>query len=549
MQALKIRLKIGGKLIIIIIVAMVLSTICREFMRYGTVINDYEENLKNRVVANVNEIKSIISELVDLGLSLGELKGVNRECAKMIEKMPMAMYCLVMDKDRIIKYHNNPYLVGSIRVDSVAQKAIDSQEGIIQKFKDSSGAEVYDVSIPIIDNLGTMLGVVSLGVSAKIIKDQLAKRMIIIYKATLISMLIAVLLVFFLTQYSIIKNIRQLIKGIVNFSLGNLDFRINVKSSDEIGELAQAFNQMAENLKKTTTSIFLLNKEVQEREKIQQELTNTQLATLNIMEDLQEAYNKLKDTQSQLIQMEKMSALGVLSSGVAHEVKNPLGIIIQATNYLEGNIDKDREDMVRVVGMIKEAVTRADNIIRGLLDYSRVSALSLKAEDVNTILENSLNLVRHRTEFEKVRIIDERKNDIPKALVDKNKLQQVFINLFTNASQAMSEEGGDIILRTFTGKFKEESMAQRRLKDFFVLGEGVVLVEIEDTGKGISKENLPKIFDPFFSTKDPRQGAGLGLSICANIIDMHKGYLDVESQEGKGTKFTLTLKIAKGQIK
>jgi len=264
-------------------------------------------------------------------------------------------------------------------------------------------------------------------------------------------------------------------------------------------------------------------------------------------EALQEAYNKLKQIQTQLIQAEKMSALGVLASGVAHEVKNPLGIIIQAANYLESTVAAENKDTVKVINMIKEAVVRADGIIHGLLDYSRASTLELKPENINEILGKSLDLIKHRKEFKIIEVIDERKEVISKTLVDKNKLQQVFINLMTNSLHAMAKaKNGKLILRSYE-KILDEIQAKvgRRALDFFVLGEKVIAVEIEDTGVGVSKENLKKIWDPFFSTKGPREGAGLGLSICANIIDLHRGLIKAESQEGKGTIITIILMIIK----
>jgi len=140
----------------------------------------------------------------------------------------------------------------------------------------------------------------------------------------------------------------------------------------------------------------------------------------------------------------------------------------------------------------------------------------------------------------------ETKKDIPKVLADKNKLEQVFINILLNAVQSMPR-GGKIIIRSYDKQLEEvKNGIGRRKEDYFQVGEKVVIVEIEDTGVGIPEENLKKIFDPFFTTKGPTGGAGLGLSVTRNIITMHKGLIDIESQTGKGTKVIITLKIAKG---
>jgi signal transduction histidine kinase len=130
-------------------------------------------------------------------------------------------------------------------------------------------------------------------------------------------------------------------------------------------------------------------------------------------------------------------------------------------------------------------------------------------------------------------------------LVDKDKLQQVFINFITNALLAMVDsDNKKLIIRSYITRLNEiQPKVGRRVSDNFRLGERVIRADIEDTGRGISEANMKKIFDPFFSTRGPREGAGLGLAICLNIIDLHKGFIEVESQEGKGSKFTITLKI------
>lgn len=264
-------------------------------------------------------------------------------------------------------------------------------------------------------------------------------------------------------------------------------------------------------------------------------------------EKLQGAYVRLYETQNQLIQAEKLNAIGKLASGVAHEVKNPLGVILQGVNYLENKISEKGENISEILIMLKESVKRADKIINDLLDFSKAANLSLQPEDINSILESSLSLVKARFKFENVDVILETKKDIPLVLGDKNKLEQVFINILLNASQAMPE-GGKIIIRSYDKQLKEiRNGVGKRGTDNFKIGERAVIVEIEDTGVGIPEENLKKVFDPFFTTNGSKGGSGLGLSISCNIIDIHKGLIWIESQVGKGTKIIIILKIAKGQ--
>lgn len=262
--------------------------------------------------------------------------------------------------------------------------------------------------------------------------------------------------------------------------------------------------------------------------------------------ELKVAYEKLQELQDALIQAEKFNAIGQLASGVAHEVKNPLGIIKQSAEYLKGKFRPSEKNAAEALRMIEDNIERADKIIRVLLDFSRAKKLEQKPEDINSILESSLVLIQHIPMLVNIKIIRELGKDLPKVLVDRAKLEQVFINLLLNAVQAMPE-GGNIFLRTYQTRLdKLKNGLGASGENYFRLGEIVLVVEIEDTGIGISPEDFKKIFDPFFSTKEPGQGTGLGLSISKNILAMHKGLIEMESREGVGTKVIITLKIIDG---
>ena len=245
--------------------------------------------------------------------------------------------------------------------------------------------------------------------------------------------------------------------------------------------------------------------------------------------ELKMAYDELKEMQDKLIQSEKLKAIGQLASGVAHEMRNPIGIIMQGVAYLEQIVSTEAKEPRETLSIIKESAQRADNIVISLLDFSRATKLELDLEYIGAILESSLNLVK--TELKNIEVVKEIRRDLPKVLVDKNKLTQVFINVFLNAIHAMPE-AGKLTIRCFLKQLETR--------------EDAVVVEIEDTGTGISEENLKKIFDPFFTTKGPGKGTGLGLSISRNIIIMHKGLIEVKSQVGKGTRIIITLMIPKG---
>jgi len=260
--------------------------------------------------------------------------------------------------------------------------------------------------------------------------------------------------------------------------------------------------------------------------------------------NLQDAYTKLKETQAQLIQAEKMEAIGRLASGVAHEVRNPLEILLQGVNYLEEKIPPEEKKICEIVQMMKNNIKRADSIVRSVLEFSRSGELSLNSENINNVLESSLDLVRYKVNTSHVEIIRELSPGLPAILIDKNKIEQVFVNLLLNAIESMPD-GGKLYLRSCRIRLKWPRHASgRRLADYLGFKNDAVVIEIEDTGCGIPEENKKKLFEPFFTTKTPKQGTGLGLSVSKSIIELHKGIIDIESSFGKGTKARVFLRRA-----
>ncbi|MDD5409518.1 MAG: ATP-binding protein [Candidatus Omnitrophica bacterium] len=259
-------------------------------------------------------------------------------------------------------------------------------------------------------------------------------------------------------------------------------------------------------------------------------------------EELKIAYDELKEMQDKLTQMEKLKAIGQLASGVAHDMRNPLGIIMQGVSYLEQIISPAEKEQLETLSMIRDSAQRADGIVVSLLDFSRATKLELHLEDIDSILESSLKLVK--TELKHVTVTREIQKGLPKVLIDKNRMIQVFINLFMNAAHAMPEKG-NLAVRCFLKQMEGARDAGGQSGISFASGEEVVIVEIEDTGTGISEENLKRIFDPFFTTKGLGKGTGLGLSISQNIINLHKGLIEIISQLGKGTRVIITLRISK----
>jgi len=277
----------------------------------------------------------------------------------------------------------------------------------------------------------------------------------------------------------------------------------------------------------------------QQEQKLQIERARAEAESIRARE-LEIAYSKLKEMQQIVIQAEKLNAVGQLASGIAHEVKNPLAIIMQSVEYLLDKIPPEQQEIFK---MIKENIKRADKIVRALVDFSRVTEISIVAQEINPILEVCLILMQHELKGEKIKIVKELGENLPDVLIDKNKIEQVFINILMNAIQAMPS-GGTLCVRSYLIEFEKAGFGiGRRESDSFKVGERAVVVEIEDTGVGVSQENMEKVFDPFFTTKGPKEGAGLGLSVSKNIITMHKGIIEIKNNPVAGARVRIILKI------
>lgn len=236
--------------------------------------------------------------------------------------------------------------------------------------------------------------------------------------------------------------------------------------------------------------------------------------------------NKLKDTQEELIQAEKLTSLGQMAASIAHEVNNPLGGVLVYTQLLAKKLSSDtlsKEVALDYLSKMDSELTRSTRMIRNLLDFARQSEPTFRKVEANQVVERAFSLVAHQAELQGIQVIKELSHPSPKLVADFDQLQQVCTNLILNAIQAMPE-GGKLTLRTS------------------VDSNGQVKIEVQDTGCGISRENMRKLFDPFFTTKGKGKGVGLGLAVAHGIIQRHQGRIEVESEEGKGTTFTIYLK-------
>ena len=238
-----------------------------------------------------------------------------------------------------------------------------------------------------------------------------------------------------------------------------------------------------------------------------------------------------KQLESQLIQSEKMAAIGQLAAGIAHEIRNPLGIIMNALYDLGEIANTENPEIREDLQIAKEEIDRAQEIITNLLEFSRDSGTEMESVDLNDQLRKTLQLMHKYLQTHTVKVRTAW-GKVGTCFANQNALRQVFLNLITNAVQAMPN-GGELHVRT-----------QRHDKT-------QVRIEFGDTGVGIAKEHVNDIFNPFFTTKDPGQGTGLGLSVVHSVIKRYQGNISVQSEPNVGTTFLIDLpcpcaKSAKG---
>ncbi len=277
--------------------------------------------------------------------------------------------------------------------------------------------------------------------------------------------------------------------------------------------------------------------------KANEELARDEKVLVDMLKSLKKSNSELKLTQLQLIQAEKLEVVGRLAAGVAHEVKNPLAMLRMGVDYFSKQVPLEDEKSRFMIKSMNDAIRRADFVIKGMLDFAGQQEPEMEPEDLAAVLERSLFFVKHELDRHHIRVEKNIQSEIPPVRMNRNRVEQVLVNIFTNAIQAMGEGG---MLRVQAHRKKLENaggVVGYRKDDIFAPGDEVALIEIEDSGPGIPEEIINKLFDPFFTTHRTEGGTGLGLSVVKSIIQMHRGYVEIGNREGKGARVCIMLKF------
>jgi signal transduction histidine kinase len=311
-----------------------------------------------------------------------------------------------------------------------------------------------------------------------------------------------------LSRY-LVKPLEKLIKATEDISEGFVPQHLEPTGQNEIGTLSLSLARMTDKLK-------------DDKQEIE-----------NYIHSLEESNTRLKRAQGDVIRSEKLSSVGRLAAGVAHEIGNPIGIILGYIEILRQNGTTHNEN-ADALSRLENEVMRIDTIIRELLSFSRPTTVAPHPILINPIIQEATSFIVHQKEFRAIQVELDLTEHLPCVMADEGQVQQVLVNLFLNAMDAMPE-GGRLSVGTSPG-----SPAHIPSRESFS-SHTAVSITVSDTGTGIEEKDLNKIFDPFYTTKSPGKGTGLGLSVCLSIVETFGGTLSVASTPGRGTIFTIVL--------
>jgi len=357
---------------------------------------------------------------------------------------------------------------------------------------------------PIKNMAGKIIGMLYVGIlEAPYI--ELRNRVVLNFMVVAVVTLILLVCIAFFTAIKTVKPLKILMNATKKIAKGELNYRVNIESRDEIGQLGDSFNHMAIDLEKVTQKYQSLNRTLEDR--------------------IKEKTRELEEAHAQLIQSEKLSSLGRMAAGVAHEINNPLTSILINAHLLSEEII-NQGNTPEYIKIIIDETTRCSQIVKDLLHFSRQTESSKTPADINEVIDKTISLLKNQIVLNKVKINKNLASPLPDIIMDTNKIGQVFTNIILNAMDAMPK-GGEIKITSKMASNDNYSYLE---------------ITFQDNGCGISRQNLGKLFDPFFTTKGTK-GTGLGLSVSYGILQQHGGDIDIQSEEGVGTNVTIILPV------
>lgn len=363
---------------------------------------------------------------------------------------------------------------------------------------------------PITNLAGHIIGMLYVGMLEAPYKDLRNRVIFNLLAVALLSFILLICIAYF-TATRTVKPLKQLMIATRKAARGDLSHRVHIESRDEFGQLADSFNQMAIELEQVTRQNQALNRTLEQR--------------------IEQKTRELEEAKNRLLQTEKLSSLGKMAAGVAHEINNPLTSILINAHMLAKQLKEDQPSQ-ETLNIIIDETTRCSTIVKDLLHFSRQTRTRKTLADVNQVIEKAFTLLKNQMALQKVAVNKQLAPELPQAVIDMDKMEQVFTNVILNALDAMPNGG-------------ELSVNSRMITDN---NNRMLEIMLRDSGHGIPREVMGRIFDPFFTTKGTK-GTGLGLSVSYGIMRQHGGEIHIQSEEGKGTTVTIRLPIDDSSLK
>ena len=357
-----------------------------------------------------------------------------------------------------------------------------------------------------------ILGVLDTDISLAKADAQLKAGTRVMLGYTILAVLVVAVLTWIFVWRVVGDPIQALKDGTERLAGGDLGYQLDIRSDNEVGDLAHSFNGMSLQLRSANEEIVAWAKTLEDR--------------------VEEKTKELKRAHEHVLHVEKMASIGKMAAVVAHEINNPLSGILTYAKLLRKWLDRGdtqgekREEALQCLDLIAGESRRCGDLVKNLLTFSRTAPINLQSTDLNSVVDRSLRLVRHQLEMNGIQLQLDSQADLPMVQCDPAQIEQVLLALVMNAIDAMPR-GGNLWLSTRVSDKTED-----------------VEVRVRDDGSGIPPDILPNIFEPFLTTKEAGHGVGLGLAISHSIVERHGGRIEVQSQYGKGTEFLIHLPLA-----
>ncbi len=491
----------------------------------------HRQHLEAATLASAERVSDVINRSTTYYMLRNDREGLYHSIQTMADE-PGMIKVRIFDQEGRISYSTDPAEVSHV-VDKTAEACYGchtqsqplarlNRPDRFRIYRNGGGHRVLGIITPIENQPACsnaechahpasqqVLGVLDTNLSLAKTDVQLAdsSARMLFYTAT--AMLIVAVLSWLFVWRVVGEPIQALKHGTEHLTQGNLGYQIEVHSQDEVGDLARSFNGMSLQLHAANEEIVTWAKTLEDR--------------------VDEKTKELKRAHEHVLHVEKMASIGKMAAVVAHEVNNPLSGILTYAKLLQkwvasGRAEHEkREEAMQCLELIASESRRCGELVKNLLTLSRTAPMNVQPTDLHAVIDRCLLLVRHQLELGGVQLQLNLASDLPRVPCDPAQMEQVFLALIMNAIDAMPR-GGNLWIDIQFSKDASE-----------------IKIQVRDDGAGIAPDVLPQIFEPFLTTKESGHGVGLGLAISRGIVERHSGRIEVQSELGRGTTFTITL--------